>query len=280
MKVLRREWTSVTRPDSFTIVPLGDIHLGNAACDEGLFREAVDRIAGDDTCYWIGMGDYCDFINATDPRFNPDSLAPWIKMAHLGDLARAQRDRFLEFVKPIAGRCLALVEGNHERSIKRYFERDIFSDIVIGVKEAGGFESNHQLALGVCGWLNLAFFRSEDGKQRGTSIKVNVHHGFVAGRLAGAKALTMQRWLWAHDADLVIFGHSHNAAVQVEAIESLSGSRVIHRHRIGCYAGTFMNGADYAIEKGYFPTPKTYIEIRLRPCAKEPRDRIRVLSQS
>jgi len=280
MKVLRREWMNVTRADVFTIVPLGDVHLGNTACDEALFRSAIERIAADPSCYWIGMGDFCDFINATDPRFNPDSLAPWIKMAHLGDLARAQRDRFLEFVKPIASRCLAMVEGNHERAIKKYYERDIYSDLVTGVKEAGGFEPDYQLALGISGWMNWAFYRSDENKQRCHMIRVNIHHGFVGGKLAGAKALTMQRWLWSHDADLVIFGHSHNAAVQVEAIEAMSGSRVIHKHRVGCYGGTFMNGADYAIEKGYFPTPTTYVEIKVKPGTKELRDRIKVISSS
>jgi predicted phosphodiesterase len=278
MNVLRREWFNVGRGMRFTVVPLGDIHLGNAACDEALFKGAIERIASDESCYWLGMGDFCEFINVTDPRFSPDSLAPWIKMAHIGDLAKAQRDRFLDFIEPIASRCLGMIEGNHEKSIRKYYERDIYSDLVIGVKERGGFEATHPLALGVCGWMNWAFYMVPDKAGRLRSIKVNAHHGFVGGKLAGAKALNMQRWLWSHDADLVIFGHSHNASVQVEAVEAMSGSRVIHQHRIGCYGGTFMSGAGYAIEKGYFPTPKTYNEIRLRPWAKEQRDRIRVIA--
>ena len=279
MKVLRREWYNVTRPTRFTVIPLGDIHLGNRACDEAMFKAAVDRIAEDKSCYWIGLGDFCEFVNATDPRFSSDSLAPWIKMSHMSDLAKAQRDRFLDFIEPIASRCLGLVEGNHERAIRKYYERDIYSDIVSGVKERGGMDAKHPLALGVCGWLAWSFYMGADKSGgRGRCIKVNVHHGFVGGKLAGAKALNMQRWLWSHDADLVIFGHSHNTSAQVETIEALSGKRVIHRNRIGCYGGTFMSGADYAIEKGYFPVPKTYQEIRLRPWAEQPRERIKVIS--
>ena len=118
MNVLRREWFNVGRGTRFTVVPLGDIHLGNAACDESLFKGAIERIASDESCYWLGMGDFCEFINVTDPRFSPDSLAPWIKMAHIGDLAKAQRDRFLDFIEPIASRCLGMIEGNHEKSIR------------------------------------------------------------------------------------------------------------------------------------------------------------------
>ena len=278
MNILRREWFNVARPSRFTVIPLGDVHLGNAACDEGLFKSAIARIAEDDNCYWLGMGDYCEFINVTDPRFSADSLASWIKLSHITDLAKAQRDRFLDFVEPIADKCLGLVEGNHEKAVKKYYERDIYSDIVAGVKERGGFEPNHSLALGVCGWMAWAFYQTEHRSKGLHRIKVNVHHGFVGGKLAGAKALNMQRWLWTHDADLVIFGHSHNAAAQVEAVETIAGNRVIHKHRIGCYSGTFMNGAGYAVEKGYFPTPKTYVEIRLLPRAKYQRDRIKVVA--
>ena len=280
MRILTREWFDTARPDTFRIVPLGDIHLGNAACDEKLFKAAVQRIADDERCYWIGMGDYCEFINRNDPRFSIGSLASWVRMKHLGDLAKAQRDRFLEFVEPIASKCLGLVEGNHERVIQKHYERSIYLDIVSSVKEKGGFDADHKLALGYCGWLVLKFHRNPEGKRGSTSvIRVNLHHGFVGGRLAGAKALNMQRWLWTHDADLVIFGHSHNTASQVECVESVStAGRLIDHHRIGCYSGTFMSGAEYAEEKGYFPMPCTHIEVGLRPGAKDERDRVHVVT--
>ena len=99
---LRREWGAVRRGDTFTIVPLGDIHLGNRAADEKLFGAVVQRIKDDATAYWVGMGDYCDFINRSDRRFSVTALADWLKVAHLADLAKAQRDRFLDHVLPIA----------------------------------------------------------------------------------------------------------------------------------------------------------------------------------
>jgi calcineurin-like phosphoesterase family protein len=226
----------------------------------------------------VGLGDYADFINRRDPRFTVDSLADWVTIRDLGDLACAQCERFLDIVRPIAGKCLALVEGNHERAIYKHFERHIFGEIVAGIKDAGGFDADHRLSLGYTGWLVLAYHRTN--KREGTRIlNVNLHHGFVGGRLAGAKALNMQRWLWNHDADLVIFGHSHNTSVQVEAVERVRGSQVTYDHRIGVYAGTFMNGAQYAKEKGYMPMPKTSLEILLQPRAHNQRDRIKVLSQ-
>ena len=113
MKVISRSWYNVTRDDRWTLYPLGDVHLGNVACHEREFRALVQRIAADDRALWVGMGDYCDFVNMSDPRFTTESLAPWVKMSHLGDLAQSQMERFVEIVEPIAGKCLGLIEGNH-----------------------------------------------------------------------------------------------------------------------------------------------------------------------
>ena len=271
MNILHREWTHVHRGDVFTLIPLGDVHMGNAACDEKLFLQVVRRIEADPQCYWLGMGDYAEFIQMSDPRWSPTALAPWIRVSHLGDLARAQRDRFLEMVEPIAAKCLGLVEGNHERSIKRFYERDIYSDLVTGVKDAGGFPADHKLALGYYGWLLLRFTR-HDSRQR-SLIRINVHHGFVGGKLAGAKALNMQRWLWTHEADLVIFGHSHNSAAQVETVERVSrAGKVTRENRIGCYSGSFLSGAEYAEQRGYFPLPLGYVEVTLKPGAHDKRE--------
>ena len=147
-----------------------------------------------------------------------------------------------------------------------------------GVKERGGFEPDHSLAFGYSGWLLLHFYRHATKEQRGTLVKVSLHHGFVGGKLAGAKALNMQRWLWNHECDLAIFGHSHNTMVQVEAIEKVKGNRVVHDHRIGMYSGTFMNGARYSEKAGFFPLTLTQPHVILQPGAEQHRDRVRVVA--
>lgn len=284
MNVLKREWFNTTRTDTFTIVPIGDVHIGSRACDEARLRSVVKRIQDDPTSYWVGLGDYCEFINVRDKRFSVAALAPWIKTQDLADLARVQRDRFLDAVRPIASKCLGLVKGNHEETLQQHFERDVYSEIVTGVKEAGKFDADHRLALGFYGWLMLNFYRA-DSRNRGTKIRFNLHHGFVGGRLAGAKALNMQRWLWTHNADVVIFGHSHNTMIQPEAVEEIDGSgRVRINTRIGCYAGTFhkTNGegfSTYSEVKGYFPLPQSGVEVYLRPGAERYHERVRVASR-
>lgn len=283
MRVIRREFYSVSRSDEFRIYPLGDIHLGAAACDEDKFRRVIAQIAEDDRAYWISMGDVADFINRSDPRFSPSTLASWIKISDLADLARAQRDRYLELVKPIAHKCLAMVMGNHEMAIHKHYERAIHSEIVAGVKEAAGWDAEYPLDLGYYGYLHLHFYASE--KREGvTRIVFNLHHGFTGGRLAGAKALNMQRWLWTHNADVVIFGHSHNTGTQVEAVEQIDrAGRVTYHKRIGCYSGTFLRSINegtstYSEVKGYLPMPTAGCVVVLRPRAENESDRVRVVS--
>ena len=274
-KTIIKNFYRFGRADEINIVPLGDLHLGASACDEGLFLQTVKRI-NDSGAYWIGMGDYCDFINVRDPRFRAATLAPWITVQQLGDLAEAQKNRFLDYVKPIASKCLALVKGNHEDTIHKYYERDIYSEIVTGVKKHGGFAADKDLGVDYYGWLVLRFSRGKEDSRAANkrSITFNLHHGFVGGKLAGAKALNMQRWLWNHETDVVIFGHSHNTGAQREAIEYIdTHGNVRTKNRVGCYSGTFLKSTNggvstYSEVKGYFPLPIGGVEIVVRPYDK------------
>jgi len=282
VRVIRREWFNTTREDRYNLIPIGDIHLGAAACDEQLLDTVVQRIADDDHAVWVGMGDYCEFINLRDPRFNMATLADWVGRAELVDLAGAQVDRFVAKVRPIASKCLGLIAGNHEAALHKHYERDVYSNIVTRVKRDGGFEADHSLALGVYGWLSLLFYRSEK-RTRGTAIRINVHHGFTGGKLAGAKALNMQKWIWTHASDLVIHGHSHNTSAMAETVEALDkGDNIVDVTRRGCYGGTFLRTVNeggpstYSEVKGYFPLPIGGCEITLRPGAEAQRDRVRV----
>jgi len=266
----------------FRIFPLGDMHLAASACDEKRLRAIVKRIKKDKRCYWIGMGDYCDWINVQDKRWDAEVMADWIEVADLADLGTAQRERFMEIMSPIADRCLALVEGNHEITIKKRTERDVFSEIVAGMKDAAGLKTTDQLGVGVYGWLQLVFHRAK-ARERTTYININLHHGFVAGKLAGAKALNMQRWLWTHDCDICFMGHSHNTGIQPEGVETIDrAGNVRIETRRGAFTGTFLstfNGgpATYSEERGYFPLPIGGVMAELRPGRENDAERIRLI---
>lgn len=288
MKVITREFEAWTREQTLAVIPISDPHVGAGACDEDRLVRCVKRIEDDPTAYWVGVGDYCDFINRSDPRFSASSLASWIKVPDLADLARAQRDRFLSITRRIASKCLVMVEGNHETAIARHYERSIYSEIVTGIREAAGWDDSVKLALGYTGWLRLIFRRAKDDADRrgGTSrIDIKLHHGHGGGKLAGGKALNLERMLWTNDADLVLVGHTHITGWQQAAVEELDGNgHVRHRTRYGVHCGTFLRSTHpegmptYNEIAGYLPLTVGGVEIVLRPGATEVYDRVRVQS--
>jgi len=64
-----------SRPDTFNLYPLGDIHAGSIHCSETEITKQVERIRVDPKGYWIGMGDYADSIVKNDKRFEMGGLA-------------------------------------------------------------------------------------------------------------------------------------------------------------------------------------------------------------
>jgi len=272
LKVIIHKFNDYDRRRSITLVPLGDIHIGADACNEGRLKNVIKRIEDDPNCFWIGMGDYADFIQRSDPRFNVGGLADWIQMADLVDLSRAQRDRFLGFIKPIAHKCLAFLQGNHETSITRHYERNVYYEMTMAIREMGDLDD---IALDYNGWLALKFYA---GKKESNTVRIYLHHGFVGGKLAGAKALNMQRMLWVFDADLILMGHSHNVDISAQQVTGLSDyGKIVEKRRIGAYTGTFLSsfsesGSTYAEVKGYFPQPNSGIEVQIvRPLSHDSR---------
>lgn len=272
MEVLTREFYNVARTTEFKIVPLFDIHIGVKPCREDLLRQRVNEIA-ENGWYWIGGGDYCDFVNKSDPRYSPLILADWFTVSQTADIAKAQVDRFNSIISPIAPQCLGLLMGNHETAIHKHYERSIFSDIVQNIKDKGSFDPDYNLAMGYSGWLVLKFYHSKIGERKAgaSQIVINLHHGYVGGKLAGAKALEMQRRLWNKDCDICLMGHSHNTEIQVEQVEGVnSAGKIIRKKRYGAYCGTFLDttmpGIDtYSDVRGYAPMPVSGIEVNLRP---------------
>ena len=287
MIVLQRHFYNVTRLDEFTLFPIGDVHIGARACREDLLQQQVDKVKETPNAMWVGMGDYLDAVNRSDPRFNLRTLAEWVTVPDLVDLADAQRRRFIDIVRPIAGQCVGLATGNHEATITKYYERDVYREIVTEVKQAAGLEPDYQLGLGYSGWLILNFYQSAEGERRQgrIQVKVLVHHGFGGGRLAGAKALNMERYLWTHDCDILLMGHVHMLGVIPAEVQAMDrAGNPVQRRRFGVYTGCFLEtsveGANtYSEVKGYLPMPLGAAEVTLRPRAHNPNERITIVSK-
>ena len=279
MEIVQRAMTLPKRRHAFTIVPIGDIHLGTRACDEDLLKAVVDRVAGDPDCYWVGMGDYCEFINMKDKRFDAKILAPWIGVGDLVDIAQATMNRLLPILKPIAKKCLGLIKGNHEGIIERHSEYNVFSNILNYIKEKGELKNEH-LNLGFMGYLLLSCKHSTSS----TTVKIIAMHGAKASELAGAKALNMQRWLWTHDCDVTMIAHNHDDNARREVVHVVNGNGTITETvRRGVYTGSFyrtnvVGASTYGELKQMLPLPLGGCELRITPFADNPGNKVRVIT--
>lgn len=269
MLTIKKDFFGVSRTDEFYFYILTDIHDGIKPSRTDKLKSIVSEIAKDpERSFWVDLGDRFDLINRSDPRFTTDILADWLTISDLADIAKAQRNHYLDIVSPIAPQCVGLIEGNHEAMIKKHYERDIYLETVAGIKEIGKFPSDHNLAWGYSGWLVFNFYRKEQ-RASVAKIKCFLHHGHGGGQLAGGAALVLERILLRHNCDLALLGHNHRTFTLPVTVEEVNnGNRVVGGLRQGAFCGTFFDGIGYdtyASMKGYPALPVGYIKIILRP---------------
>ena len=267
MEVVIRPIDHASRADKFRIYPLGDVHIGHKGCREDVFQEYVQKVAEDESAYWIGMGDALDCVQRGDKRFEVAELPEWIEVDDLTDIVAAQRDRFLALTEPIWHKCLGLLKGNHEDLICRRYERDVYRELVGAVRtkapwqpeKSGPMKGDVKMALGYEAIMRLTFRRHAGERVKAVNIDLFLHHGAGGGRLKGAKALNLQRAGWAFVVDAVIMGHTHDEVFEpVNRIGLSAGGRVYNKRTMGMVSGTFLDthcqdGAAYVERALYWP---------------------------
>lgn len=277
MRTLIKPIPYASRSDVFRLFVLPDVHLGNAACDEVALAQFVDAVRDDDLARWVGVGDYAEFISLRDKRFDSQSLPSWLtedckaRASGLADpglrrrplafLAQAQRDRFIEIMRPIAGKCLALLAGNHERTMELYNEQNVYGPICEGL----GASAANPLALDMCGFLRLSFRREPQKAKPDTwSYDIYLTHGWWSGQLMGNGVLNLERVFGWAVADCVIAGHDHKG-------KAFPLARVYPRRNGSCEqrdgwcvgAGTLLGKPRYMEQAR--PLTKSWVELIIQP---------------
>lgn len=193
---------SYTGNPVFTLYPLGDTHLGTIHCDTKHLARTIEAIKNDPHALWIGMGDMCECIVLSDPRFQSSEIAPEFR-DKIDTLACAQRDAFIEMCAPIADKCIGILAGNHEEEMKRRHYIDVTMDVARG--------------LGAPYLSDTAFVRLTFRKPSDTSggvgevwpVVIYAEHGTGGGRKPGAKINNLLDMSIGFEADIYLRGHVH-----------------------------------------------------------------------
>jgi len=269
-----------SRSDRFRIWNLSDLHIQSRACAEDRIVEDIQAIKDDPYSFWLGGGDYADFIGYSDKRFDPDSVAPWVSVKDLGRLGQAGMERVRDLFDPIKDKCLGLLQGNHEKRYELKTENEGLHGWLcteLGVPN-----------LDYCALFDVVFVRKE-GKDaprlftqlppnvaRATSFRIFAHHGAGFAQTPGGKLNKLIQFMQSFDADIYFCGHVHDQIARSEpTIGANCACNKIQQHRkvgavSGSYLKTYAQGVcTYGEQRAYRPTTLGAAVIEICPETKE-----------
>lgn len=250
----------------YRIYCIGDVHVGSRQFEKKRFLEDVALVAADPNGLWIGMGDYLDCIVPSDSkRFRADEIDPEY-LAHLSTVGTYQRDRFLEYVSPIADKCLGVLEGNHEESLLKHHHIALVHDLARELKTE---------YLGNTALLRLTFRRMDDQGQRMRSSTLSIYatHGHSYGRHTGTPLNRLEQTAANFDADIYVAGHCHSLGVsrkQRLSVPEKGTAKLQARAQVfgltGCYTTSYKQDVSgYAERAGHIPCDVGMLKLTVRP---------------
>lgn len=232
---------------------IGDIHAGTIHCVEDKVKAEIQKIAKDKNALWIGMGDYGEFITPKDKRFDPNlkSIASWVEP---DNVAECQTKWIVELFKPIKNKCIGLLYGNHEDSMRVYNHDNVQKNIC----ERLGVDN-----LGFSCFVRL-FFRRENSSESHI-IKGAFTHGAGWAITKGAKLNTLRRFMDFNEAHFYAYAHMHDIITDFRPYMTVSPSpfeqaKIKNVESVGAVTGswfrTYTRGivASYGERKVYPPT--------------------------
>ena len=244
--------------DVFRIWGIGDVHLGGAQFARKELLKTIEKIQQGENDYWVGLGDLGDYVNWQDTkRFEPSGFEKNRKVRDLGNLHEIYVKELAEVFGPIKGKCLGLVDGNHE------FEYARRHSVVITTLLASKLGTR---VLDYSCAFRLIFSRDKDMKHHSSSLRFYLFHGSGGGAMKGGKALRLSRYFLSYPwADVVFSAHQHDRVAITEDYadvtwpidDSRSGS-FTEKRRIAMMVGSFRHtisapgdSANYAERKGH-----------------------------
>lgn len=228
------------------------MHIGAPQADEAFIAEHVERIAADPTGRWVYLGDGGECVTKASKgelyaqRLSPDD----------------QITRIAELLKPIRGKGLFGVAGNHDRRIVKLSGIDWTNALCV--------------RLGIPYLGNAAFMRlsmqpydHETPHKRITrAFDLFWHHGVDSSSLLGGKANAARKLEQLVQADAIFSAHSHICAelppsyvAYLDRREPTIGYRAVRNYICGCAYDSRVPG--YAEEKGYAPILPAYLGVTI-----------------
>lgn len=175
------------------LIGISDVHIGDPHCNISIFRNLIRAVETDDDCYAVLLGDLCNTALATSKSdVYAETMPP-----------KEQAKKAAEMLKPIAGKILAVVPGNHEERISR----NTGYDLTEGIAARLGIEELYRPASALL-FLTVG---SGQGAAHGRppTYSIYMNHGSGGGATIGSKANGLEKQAKIIDTDIIMRGHTH-----------------------------------------------------------------------
>ena len=278
-----------SRSDQIKLLYFSDIHWMAKACAEKEVIRTRDEIQNDPNTFWIGGGDYGEFIGFGDTkRFDPDAVSEKVTVSDLARLGKVTYTAVRDLFKPIARKCLGLIVGNHEKQyMRRLQQEDLHGWLCteLGVADLGYscfIDVVFQQSRGNMGIGTKPFPRLE-GKSLPKSLhagsetfRIWCHHGAGAAQTKGGKINRLTSFMRTFDADIFFMGHVHDQmGARIQCLTATADCLELrNREKLGVISGSFLKTyargvTTYGEQKGYEPTTLGAAWVAIRPDTRE-----------
>lgn len=261
MRIIEQYFDCESRADRVEIFPFFDIHFGKKNCNELAVKKQVQEIQKREKTpnrqvrVLLG-GDVLNSISPSDrKRFDFSDVADWLVQGTpeeitdaLADLPAREIKRAYSILKPIKHLIVGALEGNHERSLRKYHNMDVQERLC----EKLECQNLSDEALIRCR------FKRKGGTV--TTAVIYMRHGYGAGRSIGAEPNKLQNMLSEWEcADVCLSGHTHTFCIlppkAVATIPSKLGGLAWH-HRFALNPGCWLDS--HTIGRGSYESGSCY----------------------
>lgn len=213
-----------------------------AWCPKTKYGSWVMRLNGQ-----IAITGNSECITPSDKRWDIEVISDWVEP---DNIAHCLERRVVELLEPIKHKCLGLLEGNHEDSIRIHNHDDIQKNIceALSVKN-----------LSYSCYYRLIFRRGKGHSHY--SVVCMFTHGNGAPRTKGARMMNLLATMNEFEADLYAKGHLHDIITYPRPYLKLGlKNKIIESHRVGAITGSWVRSykqnvpASYAEKAGYPPS--------------------------
>lgn len=219
------------KDDVVHIMPMGDVHLGNPACDDTKFIHCLEKVRLTPNLYTIGMGDYFENNNAENER-SRKTFEPEMAIHSKAPMLSQQARMFLAHWRLINHKTIGLLYGNHDR---RTLQPDMFKLLIcenLGVRYLGSMA------------YILLQLKHEDQLVR--QFKILAFHSRFGGQKPGSVSNSASNKLAGYNFDVVLFGHTHfaftekNHTLDIEESPETGRLRLLRKRRYIGNTGSFL----------------------------------------